>query len=121
MRLHAPQRRASGQTAKGKSVGPNMDQKEIQHIAHLARLRLNDQETAQYTHQLAAILSYVDKLRELNVEGVEPTAHPLPLRNVVAEDEPVEPFDADRALLNAPSHRDAYFAVPKVLDPGSGA
>ena len=102
-------------------MGPNMDESEIRHIAHLARLRLNDEEAAQYTHQLAAILSYMDKLRELNVEGVEPTAHPLPVRNVVAEDEPVEPFDTAQALQNAPSQRDAYFAVPKVLDPGGGA
>ena len=102
-------------------MGGKLDESEIQHIAHLARLRLTDEEAAQYTHQLAAILSYMDKLRELSVEGVEPTAHPLPLRNVLAEDEPVEPFDADQALQNAPSHRDAYFAVPKVLDPGSGA
>ena len=102
-------------------MGGNLDESEIQHIAHLARLRLTDEEAAQYTHQLAAILSYMDKLRELNVEGVEPTAHPLPVRDVVADDVPVEPFDADRALQNAPSHRDAYFSVPKVLDPGSGA
>ncbi|MCZ6666870.1 MAG: Asp-tRNA(Asn)/Glu-tRNA(Gln) amidotransferase subunit GatC [Gammaproteobacteria bacterium] len=101
-------------------MGPNMDESEIHHIAHLARLRLNDQETAQYTHQLAAIISYMDKLRELNVEGVEPTAHPLPLSNVLADDQPVEPFDVDQALQNAPSHRDAYFSVPRVLDPGSG-
>ncbi len=102
-------------------MGGNLDESEIQHIAHLARLRLTDEETAQYAHQLAAILSYMDKLRELNVEGVEPTAHPLPVRDVVAEDEPIEPFDTNRALQNAPSHRDGYFAVPKVLDPGSGA
>ncbi len=102
-------------------MGGKLDESEIRHIAHLARLRLTDEETAQYAHQLAAILSYMDKLSELNVEGVEPTAHPLPVRDVVAEDEPIEPFDADRALQNAPSQRDGYFVVPKVLDPGSGA
>ena len=102
-------------------MGPNMDESEIHHIAHLARLRLNDEETAQYTHQLAAIISYVDKLRELNVEGVEPTNHPLPLNNVLADDQPIKPFDVDQALQNAPSHRDAYFSVPRILDPGGGA
>jgi aspartyl-tRNA(Asn)/glutamyl-tRNA(Gln) amidotransferase subunit C len=102
-------------------LGPNMDESEVRHIAHLARLRLTDEETAQYTHQLAAILSYMDKLGELNVDGVEPTAHPLPVRNVLAEDEPAEPLDAAQALQNAPSNRDAFFAVPRVLDSGSGA
>lgn len=92
---------------------------EVQHIAHLARLRLTDTECAAFGKQLSSILDYVEKLNELNTEGVEPTAHAVDCRNVFGEDEPAEPLGADRVLANAPDKEDAFFKVPKVLDQDS--
>jgi aspartyl-tRNA(Asn)/glutamyl-tRNA(Gln) amidotransferase subunit C len=73
----------------------------IDHVANLARLALTAEEKAQYATQLTEILSHIAKLKEVNVEGVEPTAHAFPLYNVWAEDVPVAGLPADLALRNA--------------------
>jgi aspartyl-tRNA(Asn)/glutamyl-tRNA(Gln) amidotransferase subunit C len=88
----------------------------IDHVANLARLALTAEEKAQYATQLTEILSHIAKLKEVNVEGVEPTAHAFPLYNVWAEDVPVAGLPADLALRNAPAQRDQMFAVPKVVE-----
>ena len=88
----------------------------IDHVANLARLALTPEEKAQYATQLTEILSHIAKLKEVNVDGVEPTAHAFPLYNVWAEDVPVAGLPADLALRNAPAQRDQMFAVPKVVE-----
>ncbi len=88
----------------------------IDHVANLARLALTAEEKAQYATQLTEILSHIAKLKEVDVEGVEPTAHAFPLYNVWAEDVPVAGLPVDLALSNAPVQRDQMFAVPKVVE-----
>ena len=85
---------------------------EVLHVARLARLDLTDDEIDRFTDQLSAILEAVAKVSELDLSGVEPTAHPLDLVNVWAEDEPRPSLSVDEALANAPDRHDGFFKVP---------
>ncbi len=96
-----------------------IDEKEVRHIAHLARLELTDDEVAAFRRQLEDILDYVEKLNEANTEDVEPTAHVLPIRNVFRDDEPAPPMSVDAVLANAPAKAPPFFKVPKILDQDS--
>jgi len=87
---------------------------EVLHVAKLARLALTDEEVERFRGQLSAILEAVGKVSELDLEGVPPTAHPLDLVNVLAEDEPAPCLPRDEALVNAPDPEDGYFGVPPV-------
>lgn len=98
-----------------------VDQAEVRRIGHLSRLNLSDEEVATFARQLSSILDYVAKLNELDVSNVEPTAHPLPIHNVFADDAPHECLTPEQALANAPDKVDGFFKVPKVLDTGEGA
>ena len=81
-------------------------------MARLARLELSEDELERFAAQLDAILEAVGKVAELDLSGVEPTAHPLDLANVWAEDEPRPPLSVDEALANAPDREDDAFRVP---------
>jgi aspartyl-tRNA(Asn)/glutamyl-tRNA(Gln) amidotransferase subunit C len=85
-------------------------------VAHLARLELTDAELETMTRQLSAILEYVNQLQQVNTEGVEPLAHPLPVHNVFREDEPAPSLPVDGALANAPKRQGDFYSVPAVLD-----
>jgi aspartyl-tRNA(Asn)/glutamyl-tRNA(Gln) amidotransferase subunit C len=85
---------------------------EVLHVARLARLELSEDELDRFAEQLNAILEAVGKVGELDLEGVEPTAHPLDLVNVWAEDEPRPCLTADEALANAPDSEGGMFRVP---------
>ena len=85
---------------------------EVVHVARLARLELSDDELERFAEQLSAILEAVGKVGELDLEGVAPTAHPLDLANVWAEDEPRPSLPIDEAFANAPAREDDYFRVP---------
>ncbi len=85
---------------------------EVLHVARLARLALTDEEVERLGRQLNAILEAVGKVAELDLEGVEPTSHPLELANVWAEDEPRPSLPADEALANAPDREAGFFRVP---------
>jgi aspartyl-tRNA(Asn)/glutamyl-tRNA(Gln) amidotransferase subunit C len=85
-------------------------------VAHLARLELSAAEVETMTRQLGAILAYVDQLRQVDTDGVEPLAHPLPLRDVFRPDEPAPSLPVDEALANAPDRRGDFYGVPAVLD-----
>lgn len=89
---------------------------QVSHVASLARLRFSDEERVEMARQMTKILEYMDKLNELDVEGVEPMSHVLDLFNVTRPDEPVQRITRDEALSNAPDAGDAYFRVPKVID-----
>jgi aspartyl-tRNA(Asn)/glutamyl-tRNA(Gln) amidotransferase subunit C len=100
-------------------MGPmaaKIDEAEVRHIAHLSRLMLSDEEIARFGRELGSILEYFAQLNKVNTEGVEPTAHPLPVRNVFRHDVPTEPIGVEAALANAPIKETSYFKVPKVLD-----
>ncbi len=88
----------------------------IQYVARLARIALTPEEEARLGEQLGHILGYVDKLREVDVSGVEPMAHPFPLTNVMREDVPGESLSQDDAMRNAPSRSGGLFVVPKIVE-----
>ena len=87
---------------------------DVLHVARLARLELAGDEVEQMREQLSAILEAVGKVAELDLEDVEPTAHPLDLVNVLAEDEPRPSLTREEALANAPDPEDGFFGVPPV-------
>jgi aspartyl-tRNA(Asn)/glutamyl-tRNA(Gln) amidotransferase subunit C len=89
---------------------------DVQWVAHLARLQLTDAELETMTRQLRAIVDYVDQLRQVNTEGVEPMAHALAVHNVFRGDEPAPSLPVADALANAPQRRGDFYAVPAVLD-----
>ena len=85
---------------------------EVLHVARLARLALSDDEIDRLGAQLNAILEAVGKVGELDLADVEPTAHPLDLVNVWADDEPDESLPVEEALANAPDREGGFFKVP---------
>lgn len=85
-------------------------------MAQLARLALTDEELDQYTRELGVILDHADDLAALDLDDVEPTAHPLPLRNVARSDEVTPSLDRDVVLAEAPEVEDDRFRVPRILD-----
>ncbi len=90
--------------------------KEIEWVAQLARLKLTPEELETYGEQLRSIVDYIDLLKEVNTDDVEPLAHPLALENVFREDEPRESLSNEEALANAPERKKEYFSVPDVLE-----
>jgi aspartyl-tRNA(Asn)/glutamyl-tRNA(Gln) amidotransferase subunit C len=85
---------------------------EVLHVARLARLALSDEEVERLGAQLNAILEAVGKVSELDLADVEPTAHPLELVNVWANDDPRESLSVEDALANAPDREAGFFRVP---------
>lgn len=93
-----------------------IDEAQVSHIAHLARLKLTDSEVNSFRNQLSNILEYVEKLGEVNTDGVEPTAHAIAVCNVFRDDLPGPSLSPAQALANAPAKDAPFFKVPKVLD-----
>jgi aspartyl-tRNA(Asn)/glutamyl-tRNA(Gln) amidotransferase subunit C len=85
---------------------------EVLHVARLARLALTDEEVERLGAQLSAILEAVGKVAELELDGVEPTSHPLDLANVWADDEPRPSLSPDEVFANAPDREADFFKVP---------
>lgn len=88
----------------------------VAHTAKLARLDLSEAEIATFQGQLEKILAYVDKLTELDVDGIEPTAHASPVFDVMREDVSRPGFGVENALKNAPRPVGDQFGVPKVIE-----
>ena len=88
----------------------------IQYVARLARIALSPEEEARLGAQLGNILWYIEKLKEVDVTGVEPTAHAFPLVNVVRPDEIQPSLPHDEALRNAPAKASGLFVVPKIVE-----
>ncbi len=89
---------------------------QVEHVAKLARLEVSEDEKAMFARQLSAILTYMDQLKEVDTEGVEPTATVLPTENVFREDAVKPSLTQERALANAPDQADGFFRVPKILE-----
>ena len=89
---------------------------DIDYVARLARIALTDDEKALFGKQLDDVLNYIEKLNEVDVSGVEPTAHAFDVFNVWQEDEAKTGLSNKDALKNAPATRDGMFVVPKVVD-----
>lgn len=88
----------------------------IEHIADLARLNLTDSEKEKLTFEMANIVSYVDKLNELDTSDVLPTSHVKPVHNVFREDKVQESYDREKILANSPSVDEGCFKVPRVVE-----
>jgi aspartyl-tRNA(Asn)/glutamyl-tRNA(Gln) amidotransferase subunit C len=95
---------------------PKPDDLKLDHVAALARIALTPEEKARFATQLGDVLAYVAQLNEVDVSGVEPTAHAFPVVNVWADDVPEAGLSVEEALRNAPEKRDNMFVVPRVVD-----
>jgi aspartyl-tRNA(Asn)/glutamyl-tRNA(Gln) amidotransferase subunit C len=91
---------------------------EVRETALLARLELSDEELARMTRELDAILGYMEQLAGVNVEGVEPTTHAVPLDLSLRADELAPHLTVEQALSAAPKERDGLFEVPKIIEIG---
>lgn len=93
-----------------------LSREQVQHIARLARVGLTEEDVDRFTEQLSEILDYFERLRQVDTEGVPPTAHTLDLHNVMREDEPEPAYDKEEMLANAPLREGDYFRVRAILD-----
>ncbi len=94
---------------------------EVLRVAKLSRLRLGDDEVHHFAGQLSRVLAFMSKLNELNLDGVEPMAHPSDVTNVLREDVEQPGLSVEAALANAPGKMESFFAVPKIIGDGAGA
>lgn len=88
---------------------------QVQHVARLARLQIDPEAMEKLASELATILTYVDKLNEVNTEGVPPTSHAIELINAFRDDVVHAHLPREQALGNAPSQDEGSFVVPKVI------
>jgi aspartyl-tRNA(Asn)/glutamyl-tRNA(Gln) amidotransferase subunit C len=93
----------------------SLTRQEVQKIAHLARLALTEEQLAEYQVQLSAVLDYAEMLNELDLSGVEPTAHAVSRENVMRADEVMPSLPAAEALANAKEHQQDQFYIQSVL------
>ncbi len=91
----------------------NLD--EVRHVAKLARLKLSHEQLQQYRRELSSVVAHIAKLHEVDVQGVEPMAHPHDLTNRLDEDEVVAPMPVEQVLGPAPAVKDQFLTVPKVF------
>ncbi len=89
---------------------------DIKYVAHLARLALSPEEEQKFGAQLGNILGYIEKLKEVDVSGVEPTAHAFPMVNVTRPDEVRPSLSNQEALSNAPAQANGLFMVPRIVE-----
>jgi aspartyl-tRNA(Asn)/glutamyl-tRNA(Gln) amidotransferase subunit C len=89
---------------------------DVRYTAQLARLNLSEEEISTFQAQLSHVLDYVEKLRGVDVAGVEPMAHTSPVFNVFRADESRDWFKPEDALANAPRHANGLFVVTKVVE-----
>ena len=95
-----------------------LSQEEVLKIARLARLKLSPEEVDKYSHQLSAILEYVEKLKTLNVDGIEPTAHAMTVPTPFRKDTEIQNNAIEKTIANAPGREDRegnFFKVPRVI------
>ena len=93
-----------------------ISKKEIEHIAVLARLSLSEEEKEVFGPQLSGVLDYMEKLNELDTKDIEPTSHVIALSNVMRDDRVTDSIPREDALMNAPSHTDKFYRVPKIIE-----
>ena len=89
---------------------------DVEKVAVLARLKLNEQEIEEITSQLNEIFEYFEKLQELDTEGVEPLSHVLPMKNVYREDKVKPSLSQEEILMNAPEKGHGHFKVPRIIE-----
>ena len=91
-----------------------ISRQEVEHVARLARLHFDEDELARLQPELAQIIDYVRQLAELDLSGLEPTSHAVPLKNVLRPDEPVPGLTLEEAVGNGPDVERGQFVVPRI-------
>jgi aspartyl-tRNA(Asn)/glutamyl-tRNA(Gln) amidotransferase subunit C len=89
-----------------------IDRDQVLHVARLARLRLSEDEITRMSRELSTVLDHIEKISELDLEGVAPTSHVVELENVLRADEPRESWEKERILEGAPDVAQGGFRVP---------
>ncbi len=98
------------------SDNQNVDRIDVSYVAHLARLHLDKEEIESFQGQLEETLDYVRKISELDVEGIEPTAHAVSVQNVFRADEERPGLNREQVLENSPAHNEEQILVPKIIE-----
>ena len=93
----------------------SQNQLDVRYVARLARLELSDEEIAEFQPQLNAVMEHVEALKELNIKGIEPTAHAAPVFDRMRDDEPQTPLPVESVMQNAPDQSQNQIRVPKVV------
>jgi aspartyl-tRNA(Asn)/glutamyl-tRNA(Gln) amidotransferase subunit C len=96
-------------------MGQRITRDDVLHVARLARLDVTEEEVDVFTEQLAAVLEHAADVQALDTSGVPPTAHPVPLENMLRDDEVAPSLDRDEVLREAPAAEDGRFRVPRIL------
>jgi aspartyl-tRNA(Asn)/glutamyl-tRNA(Gln) amidotransferase subunit C len=96
-------------------MGERISRDDVAHVARLARLALTDDELELFTEQLGAILEHAADVAALDTGDVPPTAHPLPLSNVLRDDVVIPSLDRDEVLAQAPAVDDGRIRVPRII------
>ncbi len=96
-------------------MGERISADDVRHVARLARLELTEEEVELFAGQLEAVLEHASDVEALDTGGVAPTAHPLPLANVLRDDVVRPGLDRDEVLAMAPAAEDGRFRVPRIL------
>jgi len=104
------------QTTHNGQINMKITKDEVLYVADLARLNLDEDAIDKFAGQIGDILDYVDKLNEVNTDGVQPTSHAISLTNAFREDESQEHLDREQVLANAPDQEDGNFVVPKIIE-----
>lgn len=94
----------------------SVDQATVRRIAHLARIAVKDDDVPHLQQELNAILSFVEELNSVDVEGVEPMTSVIPMKMKIREDAVTDHAGADAVVANAPLHEDRFFTTPKVVE-----
>lgn len=95
-----------------------LSESEVRHVALLARLALTDEQITTLAGELNSILGHIDTIQQLDLAGVEPTAHAIPVVNETREDVPRQCLPRELALLNAPEAEEGAFVIPQIVGPG---
>ena len=93
-----------------------LDKNIIEQVAHLARIELDKYELERLSGQLEHIIGFIDKLKQVDVEGILPTSHAISMSNVVREDIVQASLPSEKALANTPAKKEKAFLVPKVIE-----
>lgn len=102
--------------SQGKGGFKMISKEDVKHIANLSKLNFNEDEMEDFTVKFSKIIEYVEKLKEVDTENIEPTYQVNPNYQFMREDEVKESFSREEALLNAPDSEYGYFKLPKVID-----
>lgn len=94
----------------------NITVADVEHVARLARLELSEDEKNLFAGQMGAILGYVEKLKELDTEGIMPTSHAVPMENAFRDDISCPSIGVGSALANAPDRAGSFYRVPNVIE-----